>query len=272
MAGGASWWQGPTTVSDNPYARPLRAASSETVSDAPSTSTRKTSTRIEALELHSSADPAGSLVVVRVSVRYGLVVAIDDASVIVEPGMILAVTGPSGAGKSSLLWAMAGAVSLAAGEVRVGRQAIVDRQGAIDAGVALIPQGNGLAGVLTAQENVVFPLLAQGIGAEEAARRATQSLADVGLQDSGNHLVEELSGGQQQRVAVARGLATRADILLADEPTSELDHGNRGLVLDLLRAEAGRGTAVVLATHDPDAAAVADAEIRLDEGRLTKLR
>jgi len=85
-------------------------------------------------------------------------------------------------------------------------------------------------------------------------------------------LAEELSGGQQQRVAVARGLALRGRVLLADEPTSELDHDNRERVLALLRAEADRGAIVVMATHDPEAAARADGEVRLDDGRCETVR
>jgi putative ABC transport system ATP-binding protein len=255
-------------VSENLYARPAPGASPEALSVVPN----RERFRFGTVEPEPSALPAGSLVLTSATVRYGSLVAVDAASVVVTPGMILAVTGPSGAGKSSLLWAMAGAVPLATGEVRVGGVPIDDRTNGIRAGVALIPQGNGLAGVLTAHENVAFALLGLGIAAHEAASRSARSLAEVGLEDSGNHLVEELSGGQQQRVAVARGLATQANVLLADEPTSELDHNNRGLVLDLLRAEAARGAVVVLATHDPEAAAVADGEVRLDEGRLTRLR
>jgi putative ABC transport system ATP-binding protein len=214
----------------------------------------------------------GSVVVRGVAVRYGSVVAVDDVDLVVPPGNLLALTGPSGAGKSSLLWAVAGAVRPVAGEVTVRETRITDRGTAIRAGVALIPQGNGLAGVLTAHENVAFPLLATGTGPGEVATRAAAALADVGLAESGDHLVEELSGGQQQRVAVARGLATEAPVLLADEPTSELDHANRGRVLDLLRAQASRGAVVIMATHDPEAAAVCDAEVRLDDGRLTRIR
>jgi putative ABC transport system ATP-binding protein len=110
------------------------------------------------------------------------------------------------------------------------------------------------------------------VGADEAVARADAALASVGLHESGGHLVEELSGGQQQRVAVARGLALQAPVLLADEPTSELDHDNREKVLALLRGQAERGAAVVMATHDPEAAAEADSELRLADGRLTVVR
>jgi putative ABC transport system ATP-binding protein len=214
----------------------------------------------------------GSVVACEVTVRYGTVVALDAVDLVVPPGTLLAVTGPSGAGKSSLLWALAGAVRLASGAVTVADVAIRDRTSAIRSGVALIPQGNGLAGVLTARENVAFPLLATGAPADEAQTRTAAALSDVGLAESGDHVVEELSGGQQQRVAVARGLAAAAPVLLADEPTSELDHVNRARVLELLRATADRGAVVVMATHDPEASAVCDAEVRLDEGRLARLR
>ena len=99
-----------------------------------------------------------------------------------------------------------------------------------------------------------------------------ESLDWLGLADQADQLVEELSGGQQQRTAMARGLALRGDVLLADEVTSELDAQNRQRVLDLLRAEADRGAAVVFATHDPEAAAACDAEIHLLDGLLEVIR
>jgi putative ABC transport system ATP-binding protein len=98
------------------------------------------------------------------------------------------------------------------------------------------------------------------------------ALAAVGLEESGGHLIEELSGGQQQRVAVARALASRPAVLLADEPTSELDHVNRERVLALLHDLAGDGCTVLMATHDPEAAAQAAAEVHLDEGRVVRAR
>jgi putative ABC transport system ATP-binding protein len=207
-----------------------------------------------------------------VRVEYPGVVALDGVDVLVRPGRFLAVTGPSGAGKTSLLWALAGAVTPAAGEVRLDGDPVGDRAAAAARGVALVPQGNALAAALTAHENVLVPLLALGVPPGEALRRTEAALAMVGLEESGQHLVEELSGGQQQRVALARGFAARARVLLADEPTSDLDAGNRGRMVTALRECAATGAVVVMATHDPEAAAAADGELALDDGRHTWVR
>lgn len=213
----------------------------------------------------------------QVTVAYGELVAVDEVSFAVPPGFVLAVSGPSGAGKSSLLWAIAGAVPVKSGQVEIDGLVITDRPAAALHGVVLIPQGNGLARVLTARENLSIPLLADRKPAgdeerEELDRAIETALAQVGLEDSGDHLVEELSGGEQQRVAVARGIAQRGRVILADESTSELDSTNRERVLDLLRAEADRGAAVVIATHDPNVADSADGHALMDEGRLTWVR
>ena len=206
-----------------------------------------------------------------VTVRYGSTVAVSEASFEAYAGEFIAVTGHSGAGKSSLLWAIAGAVAFD-GVVRLGDEEVRDRAQAARLGIEVIPQGSALAVLLSARENVSLPLLARGVRPEHALRRAQSALESVGLHESGSHLAEELSGGQQQRVAVARGLALRGHVLLADEPTSELDHDNRERVLALLRAEAHRGAIVLMATHDPEAAAEADGEIRLDDGQLETIR
>ena len=150
-----------------------------------------------------------------------------------------------------------------------GTERIEGRDRAARLGVVLIPQGNALASALTAEENVLVPLLAAGVDAGEAAERTRGALTVVGLPESGRHLTEELSGGQQQRVAIARALAARATLLLADEPTSDLDSTNRERVIAALRAEAAAGAVVLMSTHDPEAAAEADAEIALDEGEMT---
>jgi putative ABC transport system ATP-binding protein len=206
-----------------------------------------------------------------VTVRYGSTEAVSSATFDAFAGEFIAVTGHSGAGKSSLLWAIGGAVSFE-GAVRLGADEVRDRAQAARLGIEVIPQGSALAVLLSAQENVALPLLARGVRPDHAQRRAQSALESVGLHESGSHLAEELSGGQQQRVAVARGLALRGHVLLADEPTSELDHDNRERVLALLRAEARRGAIVIMATHDPEAAAQADSEVRLDDGQLSLVR
>jgi putative ABC transport system ATP-binding protein len=197
---------------------------------------------------------------------------VADVSFQVPPGFVLAVSGPSGAGKSSLLWAIAGAVAVKSGQVDVDGLVITDRPRAAAHGVVLIPQGNGLARVLTARENLSMPLLADRKPTDEVERVIEDALTAVGLLDSGDHLVEELSGGEQQRVAVARGIAQQGKVILADESTSELDSSNRERVLDLLRTQADRGAAVVIATHDPTVAEAADGHALMDEGRLTWVR
>ena len=236
---------------------------------------------------------AAGISVQNLFVAYDDLVAVSDVSFTVPPGYVLAVSGPSGAGKSSLLWAIAGAVSPKSGTVEVDDLMITDRPAAAAHGVVLIPQGNGLARVLTARENLSMPLLAdpnlvtvlargrgeaeedekldRNVALESMDRTVEKALAEVGLEDSGDHLVEELSGGEQQRVAVARGLAQRGRVL-ADESTSELDSTNRERVLSLLRREAERGAAVVIATHDPNVAAGADGHAIMDEGHLTWVR
>ncbi|WP_328522302.1 ABC transporter ATP-binding protein [Kribbella sp. NBC_00359] len=213
----------------------------------------------------------------QVTVSYGQLVAVSDVSFRVPPGFVLAISGPSGAGKSSLLWAIAGAVPVKSGQVEIDGLVITDRPSAAAHGVVLIPQGNGLARVLTARENLSMPLLADRRPADDEAleeldRAIEQALTQVGLEESGDHLVEELSGGEQQRVAVARGIAQQGRVILADESTSELDSTNRERVLELLRAEADRGAAVVIATHDPNVADSADGHALMDEGRLTWVR
>ena len=212
------------------------------------------------------------LTVEGITVAYDRNVVLRDISVDAVPGRVLAVTGPSGAGKTTLLWAMAGLVKPTAGAVLMDGVALRDRDHAVAERVVLVPQDNGLAPILTAAENIQVALIACGVKPPEARRRTVEALDWVGLADQSDQLVEELSGGQQQRTALARGLALRGDVLLADEVTSELDAQNRQRVLDLLRAEADRGAAVVFATHDPEAAAACDGEVHLLDGLLETIR
>jgi putative ABC transport system ATP-binding protein len=193
-------------------------------------------------------------------------------TVAARPGELLAVTGTSGAGKTTLLSAMAGLLSPASGRVTIDGDDLRDRDHGVALGVVLIPQDNGLAAILTAEENVAVAMIATGGTPAEARRGTTTALEKLGLAGQAGQLIEELSGGQQQRTAIARGLALQGDVVLADEVTSELDAANRQRVLDLLRGEAERGAAVVFATHDPEAAASCDHELHLAEGAAVLVR
>jgi putative ABC transport system ATP-binding protein len=167
---------------------------------------------------------------------------------------------------------MAGSLRPSSGSVTKDGETVRDRDDAIARRIVWMPQHNGLAPILTAGENVHVILVANGTSPDDARRITAESLESVGLSEQAGQLVEELSGGQQQRAAIARGLALRGEVVLADEVTSELDAVSRQRVLDLLRAEARRGAAVVLATHDPEAAAVCDAELHLTDGTAELVR
>ncbi|MGN6244724.1 MAG: ABC transporter ATP-binding protein [Motilibacteraceae bacterium] len=204
---------------------------------------------------------------------------LDGVDVLARPGRILAVTGPSGSGKSTLLGVLAGQVRPDEGEVRLGDRVLGERDRRGDGtgpSLGIVLQGYGLLPVLTASENVELPLQLRGVPRAQVRARAARALVRAGLgevvEGAADRLAEELSGGQQQRVAVARGLVVDPDVLLADEPTSELDAATRDVVVAALREEAGAGATVVLATHDPEVAAVCDAEIHLVDGRVASVR
>ncbi len=213
-----------------------------------------------------------TLIAQDVSVAYDNRAVLRNVSVGVAPGQVLAVTGPSGAGKTTLLWAMAGLIAPTTGEVTLDGAPVRDRDHAVAEGVVLIPQDNGLAAILTAQENIQVALLAARVRPRDAEQISADALDLLGLTGQAHQLVEELSGGQQQRTAIARGVALQGNVVLADEVTSELDAQNRERVLHLLLAEARRGAAVVFATHDPEAAAACDAELHLIDGRADLVR
>lgn len=190
---------------------------------------------------------------------------LDDVSCEARAGEVLAVTGPSGSGKSTLLAMLAGLETPDSGEVFV--DGVVRSPGRRD-GFGLVLQGYGLVATLTAAENIEVPLQAAGVPREEVHARAAAALDDLGLGDLGPHLVEELSGGQQQRVAIARSLVVRPAVLLADELTAELDAATQQRALELVFGRADQGAVVVLATHDPHIADLADHEVHLRDGVL----
>jgi putative ABC transport system ATP-binding protein len=182
---------------------------------------------------------------------------LSGVDVTVDPGGSLAVTGPSGSGKSSLLAVIAGLVRPAAGEVYLDGAPLTRFAGPAS-GVALVLQGYGLVSLLTAAENIEVALRAAGRPAAAAPRTSRTALADLGLEAHADQLVEELSGGQQQRVAVARALALKPKLLIADEPTAELDPAARAVVLARIFDVVSGGGALVVATHDPEVAARCD--------------
>jgi putative ABC transport system ATP-binding protein len=199
---------------------------------------------------------------------------LDAVDLAIAPGEFVAVLGPSGSGKSTLLALMAGLDRPTAGEILIDGQPI---QGMSEDDLALMRrkkigfvfQSFQLLGNLTARENVLLPMELQGF--RDASSRATELLAAVGLADRGHHYPSQLSGGEQQRVALARAFAARPAILLADEPTGNLDGATGRKVLEILADLRQReGTTLVLVTHDPAVASLADRQIHLLDGRVER--
>ncbi len=195
---------------------------------------------------------------------------LDDVSVSFPAGKVTAVSGPSGSGKTTLLSIAGGLLQATSGTAELDGQDMWTGSGDPLPEVAFILQVYGLVPILSARENVSIALRARGVAPADADEAAEAALARFGIADLGERQVEELSGGQMQRVACARGFVVGADVLLADEPTSELDEGNRSVVLAELREEAARGAVVVVATHDPAVVEACDLHIALDEGRVVR--
>jgi putative ABC transport system ATP-binding protein len=192
---------------------------------------------------------------------------LQDVSLLAPTGRILVLTGPSGSGKSTLLAVLAGLEPATTGTVHWDADLLGPRLRGVRSRCGLVLQGYGLVSLLSAAENVELVLQARGLPPAEVTDRAEQALGQVGLAESADHLVEQLSGGQQQRVAVARAVVAEPELLLADEPTAELDRGTRDRILGVLAAQAERGAVVVLATHDRAVADIADDELVLHDGR-----
>lgn len=209
-----------------------------------------------------------------IELRRGGRSVLRDVDLAVAAGDVVALVGPSGSGKTSLLTILAAAARPDRGTVRYGGEVVTPSSRAAWTGrVQLVHQSFGLLSLLTAAENVELAL--QAFDRRRRSRRgrlreaAQEALDAVGLSDRADHLVEELSGGEQQRVALARALVTKPDLLLADEPTAQLDPANRALVTDLLLGLGGSGATVVLATHDDDLSRRCAAVIPLRDGRVS---
>jgi putative ABC transport system ATP-binding protein len=202
-----------------------------------------------------------------------LVRAVDDVDLEVASGEALAVMGPSGCGKSTLLHLLGGLDRPTSGELWLGKRRIdqlseralaeLRRQD-----VGFVFQAFHLMEELTAQENVELPALLAGRSPRQARRRARQLLDEVGLAGRGSHLPSALSGGQRQRVAIARALVNEPWLVLADEPTGNLDSAATLEVLQLLETLHAGGLTLVVVTHDERIAATADRLITMRDGAL----
>ena len=197
--------------------------------------------------------------------------ALRGVDLSVQSGEFLAITGPSGSGKSTLLHVIGGLDRPDEGSVVLqGR----DMSSLSDEELALVRRRHlgfvlqffNLLPTLTAAENVAFPLLLDGDSA--ALDRARGALDSVGLSDRAGHRPSQLSGGEQQRAALARALVTKPAVVLADEPTGNLDSATGEGILELLRATADDGQTIVMVTHDTRTADYADRVVRLADGRI----
>ncbi|MFL6233614.1 MAG: ABC transporter ATP-binding protein [Thermoanaerobaculia bacterium] len=199
---------------------------------------------------------------------------LDHVDLAIDPGEFVAVLGPSGSGKSTLLALMAGLDRPTSGEIRIDGapiQAMSEDELALlrRRKIGFVFQSFQLLSNLTARENVLLPI--ELLGLSNPFARTTELLEAVGLADRGHHYPSQLSGGEQQRVALARAFAVRPPILLADEPTGNLDGTTGRRVLELLtELRAREGTTLVLVTHDPAVASLAGRQIHLRDGRVER--
>jgi putative ABC transport system ATP-binding protein len=200
--------------------------------------------------------------------------ALDGASLEVRKGQIVAIMGPSGSGKSTMLHLLGALETPSAGRISLGGERY---DGLDDAGLTRIRRDRigfvfqffNLLPSLTAEENVLLPALIAGESGDPVRSRASELLGVVGLSDRVGHLPSELSGGEQQRVSIARALLREPELILADEPTGNLDSRSSAEILALLRdLSDSQDQTVVMVTHDPGAAAIADRVVFLRDGQV----
>jgi putative ABC transport system ATP-binding protein len=202
-----------------------------------------------------------------------VLLALDNISFKVESGEFVAITGRSGSGKSTLMYQLGLLDHPTSGEIYIDEQRVTDipsdektqirlnSLGYVFQDYALIPE-------LTAFENVLIPLLMQGLSKEEASHKAIKSLENIGLGDRIDHLPSQLSGGQQQRVSIARAVAHEPKIIFADEPTANLDTESSKLVLENFLELNARGQTILMVTHELEFAKMAHRVITLSDGKI----
>jgi putative ABC transport system ATP-binding protein len=201
--------------------------------------------------------------------------ALDRVDLVIPPRTVVAVTGPSGAGKSTLANVIGGLDRPDEGTVRVGPHVLErtsDRELSKfrNTAIGFVFQSFNLQPHLTAVENVAMPLAFSGVSRSKRRARAASVLSDVGLGDRTKHLPGQLSGGQRQRVAIARALVNQPELIIADEPTGNLDSQRGAEILDLLvGAVRERGATLMIITHDPDVACRADGVLHVRDGAVT---
>jgi putative ABC transport system ATP-binding protein len=201
--------------------------------------------------------------------------ALDDVSLEIHPGEFCAIVGTSGSGKSTLLSLLAGLEHPSAGRIFVKQRPVhrMNEKQLVDfrlQHVGFIFQAYNLMPTMTALENAAFALTCRGVGRSERMRQAAELLETMGLGRHLSHRPNELSGGQQQRVSIARAIATKPEIVFADEPTGNLDSKTSMEIMELLhKLVIGRGMTLLLVTHDREKAAMADKVIHISDGKIT---
>lgn len=211
--------------------------------------------------------------------RRGSVAALRDVALRIEPGRFVTVTGPSGSGKTTLLLMLAGLIRPSSGRVLFRGEDLANMsEGDLarfrNRKIGFVLQMFHLIPYLSALENVMVPMLLGRVNGDAGGsrERAAALLCRLGMEDHAELLPRELSVGQQQRVAIARALANGPEVILADEPTGNLDPDLSREVLDVLGAlRRERGTTVVMVTHSPEAAARGEQRLRLEAGRCTRV-
>ena len=200
------------------------------------------------------------------------VTAVDHMDLSIEKGSFVAIVGASGSGKSTLLHLLGGVDTPTEGEVIIDNDNIYklnDEKRSIlrRRKIGFVFQTYNLIPVLTVEENIKMPLMLDGTKIEQD--RIDKIIDDLGLGKRKNHLPNQLSGGQQQRVAIGRALANNPSIIIADEPTGNLDKKNSEEVMELLtKAVKNQGQTLILVTHEPEIAAMADRIIHLEDGKI----